>query len=154
MKKFLTIGILLLSICICSVACSYTPKHINYTGSTIVDTKKYEILFDFGNIDSVIYYEDDNAFVLHYDDPDVFDLDNLAYKSGRDKWYGEYVAVDVDDTLVTEFLNDYTKYLQNKDWDYRENLNYNYVLIEEDVTYSDGTVDIVFYIRLASGDDE
>lgn len=144
----------MLSICMCSVSCANTPKPDNDSIATVVDSKQYEIIFDFGNIDTIIFYEDDDAFVLHYDDADVFDLDNLAYQTGRDKWYGEYVSIYVDDTLITEFLNDYHKYLTNKNWDYRENLNYNYILIEEDITFADGSRDIIFYIKAASEYDE
>lgn len=147
MKKFMTIMSLMLAFSMMTSAC-YHPKRVP------VDAKIYEIIFDFGNIDSVVFYEDNNVMLLHYDDPDAFDLDNLAFITGRDEWYGEYVGVTVNDTLITEFINDYHKYLSNKNWEYRENLNYGYILIEKHIRYDNGDIDVVFYIKTRDEYDE
>ena len=148
MKKFLTIGILLLSICICSVACNNTYEPTNDSIATVVNDEPHPILFDFGNIDTVVYLDNNNATVLHYCDYDVFDYDNLAYLTGRKHWYGDYVAINVEDEILQEFLVDYSKYIENKDYNTREHLNDKYIIIEHDITYQDGTRDFIYYIAI------
>ena len=34
----------------------------------------------------------------------------MAYRSGREEWYGEFVYLDIEDYLVGEFLQDFHKY--------------------------------------------
>lgn len=78
----------------------------------IVSTKNedYLIMFDFSNIDDAHYSIDDSNFWLEYDDPDAFDLDHLAEMTGRDEWYSEYIAIDIQDSLVSLFLIEWGEY--------------------------------------------
>lgn len=145
MKKITFIIALLISACF-GIACADNNP-------TIQSSKEYEITFDFSNIDSVIYYEDDDALFIRYDDADIFDYENLAYLTDRDKWYGEYVSVFIDDTIITEFLNDYNKYIVSKNYDDREELNNKYILVEEDIVYKNGEKDIIFFIRINQDDE-
>lgn len=139
MKKIIFIVVLFVSACF-SVACADNNPIVQ-------SSKEYEIIFDFCNVDTIIYYDDDDAMAIHYDDADVFDYENLAYLTDRNEWYGEYVSVYVDDTIITEFLNDYYKYLISTEYDERMELSYKYVIIEEDIKYNNGERDIIFFIR-------
>ena len=114
---------------------------------TVQSSKEYEIMFDFCNVDTIIYYEDDKAMTIHYDDEDVFDYENLAYLTDRDSWYGEYVSVSIDDTIITEFLNDYYRYVTSTEYDERVKLSDKYIIVEEDIKYNNGECDIIFFIR-------
>lgn len=104
------------------------------------------IPFDFGNIDTIVYVDDDETPVLHYDDPDAFDYENLAYKTGRDKWYGDYIAIDIEDEVKIAFFEDYQIYKKHNDYWVREALNETYVIEEHTIKYADGTVDIIYYV--------
>lgn len=146
MKKIFCFIAFFVSVCTCC-ACSDTIDIVE-------SSKEYEIIFDFANIDSVVYYDDDDAMGIHYDDPDVFDYETLAFVTDRDNWYGEYVFIDIPDTLITEFLNDYHKYLISKNWKDKENLNINYTIVEENIKYKDGSRDIIFYIKVNDKRDE
>lgn len=151
MKKFIFIITL---ICFCGFASCNTSKSSDEDIAKVVDSKSYDILFDYDNIDSVFYCEDDDCVYVHYIDPDCFDLDNLAYLTGRDKWYGDYIRVDVEDTLICDFLYDYETWKAAKDYWQRDALNKQYVLIEEDLVYNDGNKDIIFYIQRAIKENE
>ena len=139
MKKIAFIIALIISVCF-SVACADNNP-------TVQSSKEYEIVFDFSNIDSVIYYDDDDAMTIHYNDEDVFDYENLAYLTDRNKWYGEYVSISIDDTIITEFINDYRKYLISTEYDERIELSDKYIIVEEDIKYNNGDRDIIFFIR-------
>lgn len=149
MKKLSLVIMLFANIFISATAC--TNK--GHNDDIVASSKEYEMVFDFNNIDSVVYYEDDDAMCIHYDDPDVFDYENLAFLTDRDKWYGEYVSAYVDDTIITEFLNDYHRYLTSTDWEEKEELSNKYSIIEEDIRYKSGERDIIFFIRIAKQDE-
>lgn len=70
------------------------------------------IIFEFSCMDSCAYSWEDGCFLIWYDDADGWDLDALAYRSGRTKWYGEYILMDIEDSLVGEFLQDFHKYTE------------------------------------------
>ena len=102
------------------------------------------IMFEFCNIDDAHYTKDDSNFWLEYDDPDAFDLDNLAYRTGREEWYGEYIAVDIQDSLVSQFLLDWGNYAElrkdfRSNWEEMDKLSYSWgiqeIWIEGDVRY-------------------
>ena len=139
MKKIAFIVALIISACF-NVACADNNP-------TVQSSKEYEIMFDFCNVDTIIYYEDDKAMTIHYDDEDVFDYENLAYLTDRDSWYGEYVSVSIDDTIITEFLNDYYRYVTSTEYDERVKLSDKYIIVEEDIKYNNGECDIIFFIR-------
>lgn len=112
----------------------------------IVSIKTDHILFDFGNIDTIVYVDDEEIPVLHYDDPDALDYDYLADVTGRDHWYGDYISVDIEDEVRIAFFEDYKIYKDNKDFWVRETLNEQYVIEEHTIKYTDGTVDIIYYV--------
>lgn len=70
--------------------------------------------FEFECVENAQYYIEDLAFVLEYNDADSFDYDALADKTGRTKWYGDFVYVDIENNLVSEFLEDLADYVWNK----------------------------------------
>ena len=146
MKKLIFIAALI-SVCLGCIACNNKTKEDSI--SNIVEDKPYTILFDFSNIDTITYVGADDEFcVLHYCDYDVFDYDNLAYLTGREHWYGEYIAIDVEDEILSQFLNDYSNYKSNTDYQYKQELNDKYIIIEHDITYQDSSKDIIFYIGI------
>lgn len=139
MKKIAFIVALCVSACF-GVACADNNP-------TVQSSKEYEIIFDFCNADTIVYYDDDDAMTIHYNDEDVFDYENLAYLTDRDEWYGEYVSVSINDTIITEFLNDYYKYLTSTEYDERTELSYKYIIVEKDIKYNNGDRDIIFFIK-------
>lgn len=145
MKKIIFVIAFIINACF-TVACANNNP-------TIQSSKEYEIIFDFCNVDTIIYYDDDDAMAIRYSDEDVFDYENLAYLTDRDEWYGEYVSVSVDDTIITEFLNDYYKYLVSTEYDERVELNDKYVIVEEDIKYNNGERDIIFFIKANTQED-
>lgn len=146
MKKLIFIAALI-SVCLGCIGCNNKTNENSI--STIVEDKPYTILFDFSNIDTITYVGADDEFcVLHYCDYDAFDYDNLAYLTGRENWYGEYIAIDVEDEILSQFLNDYSNYKSNTDYWYKQELNDKYIIIEHDITYQDGSKDIIFYIGI------
>lgn len=79
------------------------------------------IIFEFSNIDSCFYSWEDGCFIINYNDPDVFDYNAMAWRSGREEWYGDYVSLDIEDSLVGQFLVDYHKYIELLHGSYQEN---------------------------------
>jgi len=95
----------------------------------------YLVMFDFSNIDDAIYSRDDGIFYLEYNDPDAWDYDNLAYLSSRDEWYGNYIRVEINNCLVSEFLEDWDEYISlrnQKEYNPRQyELCYKWGVLEE-----------------------
>ena len=145
MKKIAFIIALCISACFVVACADNNP--------TVQSSKEYEIIFDFCNVDTIVYYDDDDAMIIHYNDEDVFDYENLAYLTDRDEWYGKYISVSVDDTIITEFLNDYHKYLISTEYDERMELSDKYIIVEEDIKYNNGERDIIFFIRANTKED-
>ena len=145
MKKLMIFTFALICVFTCG-ACKHTNDSI--INKTIVKDKTYEIIFDFENVDSIVYLEDDDVYLLHYDDPDCFDLDNLAFIIGRDEWYTDYIIIDIEEEIVSRFLYDYINYKNTKDFWEKESLNNQYIIIEKNITFGDGTKDIIFYVDI------
>lgn len=110
----------------------------------------YLVMFDFSNIDDAIYSRDDGIFYLKYNDPDAWDYDNLAYLSGREEWYGDYIQVELEDSIVSEFLQDWKEWLDiihddSKGYNPREfELCYKWGILEEYYTsYGDFFFELV-----------
>lgn len=102
----------------CGVLLSY--KSIAQTTSPVEQRAQYLIMFDFSNIDDAHYSTNDSNFYLEYDDPDAFDLDQLAEATGRNEWYGEYITINIQDSLVSLFLIEWGEYINLKNY-VREN---------------------------------
>ena len=93
------------------------------------------IMFEFCDVVDAHYTKDDSNFWLEYCDPDAFDLDNLAYSTGREKWYGDYIAVDIQDSLVSQFLEDWGNYASlrkdfKNNWEEMDKLSDSWGLLE------------------------
>ena len=147
MKKIIFI-VAFLSVCLTCIACDNTKKVEDDSVAMVVNDDVYPIAFDFSNIDTVVYLEEDNVYVIHYNDPDLFDYDNLAYRTNREHWYGNYIAIDIEEEILGQFLNDYTDYDYSNDYSEKEMLNSKYIIIEHDITFQDDTHDIIFYIAI------
>ncbi len=86
-----------------------------------VDTNTNYIAFYWQYVEDVIYYKDDNGFIIEYNDPDVFDFMHLKELTKRDKWFGEdsnslYIPIQIDNQFVSKFLMDYNDSLNEYDW--------------------------------------
>lgn len=112
-------------------------------------TKEYRtILFDFNCVNDIVWSDEDKMFTIEYDDSDVFDYDNLAYLTNRHSWYGEYIRIDIDESLVPMFLNDQELYWQETDYLKRDDLNMLYTIVEHKITFPDSTIDYIWEIKL------
>jgi len=122
-----------------------------------VKNENYLIMFDFSNIDDAHYSIDDSNFWLEYDDPDAFDLDHLAETTGRNEWYGDYIAIDIQDSLVSLFLiewgeyNDLRNYIHENltsenrcrfEWQRMDQLSESWGIQEIWTTFDDGSKDV------------
>lgn len=126
-------------------ACNATPINVIDSTSTIVEEKVDTIMFSYSNFIEMTYLDEDNIAVIHYDDPDVFDLDHMAYITGRDKWYGDYVDMVIEEDLLAEFMYNYDNYKYTDVW-CKERLNENWIIEEHNILYLDGTRDLIYYI--------
>jgi len=99
----------------------------------------HELLhFDFNNVEDMIWNNEDGCFTIEYNDPDIFDYQHLAEITGRDKWYGHYITLDIENSDISQFIQDWEDYL-----DYRnvaadndsisivaDNINDSYAIVE------------------------
>lgn len=67
------------------------------------------IMFELSNILEFTYNSVDREYYIDYDDPDAFDLDHMAYRSGMDKWYADYIMVQLTEKDFFELLADVNK---------------------------------------------
>ena len=74
------------------------------------------IMFDFSNVIDFNYEVETHIYTITYDDADVFDYDNMAYLSGEDEWYGEFVIVYLSEKDFFDLLADMNKSQKDK-WD-------------------------------------
>lgn len=102
--------IFVIGICICiPKSCAANPSK-----------ESNPIIFEFSNVDSIAYVWENKCFLIWYDDADAFDYDAMAYRAGKEEWYGEFVYLDIEDSLIGEFLEDFHKYTKLKS-DYKSN---------------------------------
>lgn len=146
MKKFMFVLMLIISIYSC-ISCSNTSENNNNNYPAVVNVESWSIPFSFDNVDTVIYIYNDDKIIMHYSDCDFFDYDKLAFITGSDEWYGEYVIINIKDELLQEVLTDYNEYKNIKNCDIKEQLNNKYVIIERDIIFQDYTTDVTFYIE-------
>lgn len=100
-------------------------------------TAQNAIIFEFSNVDSCAYVWDDGCFLIWYDDADAFDYDAMAYRAGREEWYGEFVYLDIEDSLVGEFLQDFHKYTElhsdyKSNWEQMDELSQHWGIVNWD----------------------
>lgn len=129
-------------------ACNAQPINVEHidSASTIVEEKVDTIMFSYSNFIEMTYLDEDNIAIIRYDDPDVFDFDHMAYITGRDKWYGDYVDMIIEEDLLAEFMYNYDNYRYTDDFWRKENLNSDWIIEEHNVLYLDGTRDLIYHI--------
>lgn len=129
-------------------ACNAQPINVEHidSASTIVEEKIDTIMFSYSNFIEMTYLDEDNIAIIRYDDPDVFDFDHMAYITGRDKWYGDYVDMIIEEDLLAEFMYNYDNYRYTDDFWRKENLNSDWIIEEHNVLYLDGTRDLIYHI--------
>lgn len=114
--------------------------------STIIEERVDTILFSYSNLIQMRYVEEAEMAVICYDDPDVFDLDNMAYVTGRDKWYDTCIYMSIEESLFPEFVYNYENYKYTDDFWRKEKLNSSWIIEEHDILYLDRTRDLIYYI--------
>lgn len=143
MKKIL----LILAVASIFCSCNAAPTNVIDSTSIIVEEKVDTIMFSYSNFIEMTYLDEDNMAVIRYDDPDVFDLDHMAYITGRDKWYGDYVDIIIEEDLLAEFMYNYDNYKHTNDFWRKECLDSDWLIEEHKITYLDSTVDLIYYIK-------
>lgn len=140
--------LLILAIASIFAACNAQPINVEHidSASTIVEEKVDTIMFSYSNFIEMTYLDEDNIAIIRYDDPDVFDFDHMAYITGRDKWYGDYVDMIIEEDLLAEFMYNYDNYKYTDDFWRKENLNSDWIIEEHNVLYLDGTRDLIYHI--------
>lgn len=108
------------------------------------------ILFDFSCVNDIIWSEDDGMYYIEYNDPDCFDYETLAYLTNRYSWYGEYILIDIDKSILPMFLNDQELYNQETDYCKKDDLNMFYTIVEYKIIFPDSTVDYTWEIKQKS----
>lgn len=109
MKKVLKVAATFIATLIVCFSCNSKAQEVRVPAEI---SASQLIMFEFYNIEDAIYSQDDMNFYLKYMDVDAFDLDCLAAMTGRKQWYGDYIAVDLQDSIVSQFLIDWNKYLE------------------------------------------
>lgn len=100
-------------------------------------------VFGFECVEDIIWSSDDGHYYIEYNDPDGFDLDNLAYLTNRNEWYGDFIVVDIPDELVQIFQDEYTKWTKS-DWEMKYALSDGWCIKEVWICFEDGTKDVRF----------
>lgn len=138
MKKYILIAILALI----SVSCNKANEN-QIENKTINTNLRYTHEY----VLEVTHNTVTDKFYLKYDDPDVFDYDNLAYLSGESEWYGNYIVIEVDSTINYEFIHDYTLYPNQIDYFIKSSLNRKYRIVEEETTDSTSIKSFKWYLK-------
>ena len=118
MKHFILIA---LAMMLC-ISCSGQPQplgdipEMEYGNCEEKEVEVNYIMFDFCNVIDFNYEVETHIYTITYDDADVFDYDNMAYLSGEDEWYGEFVIVYLSEKDFFDLLADMNKSQKDK-WD-------------------------------------
>lgn len=110
--------------------------------SHIKDIEVNYIMFELSGILEFAYNAIDDEYYLDYDDPDAFDLDNLAYLSGMEEWYADYLIVHVSKDNFFELIEDVNKSVE-------ERLNIVFEekwILKEIVTPVEGGLNYQYYV--------
>lgn len=109
-------------------ACQSALSNIEHTKIEELDNEDRisYIGFYWNYVQDVIYYKDDNGFIIEYYDPDVFDWEKLKEETHRKEWFGEkdsvpYIPIQIDNEYISKFLIDYND----------ENNEYNWEIVEK-----------------------
>lgn len=106
------------------------------------------IMFEFSCIDNIIFQKEDGSWIIKYDDGDAFDYDNLAYHTNRNKWYGDYIILTIDDNMFPTFYKDYKKYISDTSVN-KYSISEKYAIIEY---YFSEVQDYIFELVEVEGD--
>lgn len=124
--------ILLMIAVIALASCNQTPQYLTPEEIAKYETSSYGqyvtsmepdttyISFYFDGIVDLIYYPEEKAYVVEYDDPDVFDYDYL-YGLNQDSVTKNYVELEATEEVFKELMSDLDKtvvqraYMEN-DW--------------------------------------
>lgn len=97
--------------------------------SVISNATNDTINFSFGNVIDIVKTKS-NDYVIEYDDPDCFDYETIMEQNG-DNINVDYVSIYVNNIdLFNDFLNDYYKYINLKDYKNKSNINKHYKIVE------------------------
>ena len=100
------------------------------------------IIFELSNILEFAYNNVDREYYIDYDDPDTFDLDHMAYRSGMDKWYADYIMVQLTEKDFFELLADVNK-SKKEQWDITMSEKW---VLKEVVTPVEGVINYKYYL--------
>ena len=100
------------------------------------------IIFELSNILEFAYNNVDREYYIDYDDPDTFDLDHMAYRSGMDKCYANYIMVQLSEKDFFELLADVNK-SKKEQWDITMSEKW---VLKEVVTPVEGVMNYKYYL--------
>lgn len=143
MKKIVNLFLMMV---VFAAACSCNTNNPDPTKVKL--SKSFDIVFDANNIEDIIYDTEDEYIVIEYNDDDIFDYENLAFMTGRDEWYGDYVCIYVHDSVAAQFLADYNATFDVENDKASDVLNDKYYIVEHDIIYEDNARDIVFELKI------
>lgn len=106
------------------------------------------IMFEFSCIDDIIFQKEDGSWIIEYDDADAFDYDNLAYRTNRNEWYGNYIILTIDDDMFPTFYKDYKRYISDTTVN-KYSISEKYAIIEY---YFSEVQDYIFELVEVEGD--
>ena len=105
-------------------ACQPVLKDIEQTKTEEIDNENRisYIGFYWTYIQDIVYYRDDNGFIIEYYDPDVFDWEKMKEETHRKEWFGEkdsipYIPIQIDNKYVSQFLIDYNNETNEYNWE-------------------------------------
>lgn len=100
------------------------------------------IMFELSDIIKFNYNPITNEYSFNYDDPDAFDLEYMAEKSGLNKWYNDYITVKISKEDFFELIKD-TQKSKKEQWNITNNEKW---LLKEEITTIEGKVNFQFYL--------
>ena len=114
---------------------------IDYGDCELTDEVNY-IMFELSDILEFNYNPMNNEYSFNYDDPDAFDLDDMAYKSGLNEWYNDYITVKISKEDFFELFKD-TQKSKKEQWNITNNEKW---LLKEVITHIEGKVNSQYYL--------
>lgn len=139
-KVFMTVALI-------ATMCASCAKEVSSADTT--KPQDYMAAFNFAYVDDLTWSPDDGCFTVEYNDPDAFDPQPFFDLTGRDIYYWGHLAVDIDDSLVPEFVSDW------RDWQDGDEtkLDDKYSISVHFLQFDDGSIDVMFKIILDEWED-
>lgn len=110
--------------------CELTTDEVNY------------IMFELSDIIKFNHNPITNEYSFNYDDPDAFDLEDMALKSGLNEWYNDYITVKISKEDFFELFKD-TQKSKKEQWNITNNEKW---LLKEVITTIEGKVNFQYYL--------